>query len=166
MEFYKPIEPSVEELQWEINKLRKRIQELEQPQMYVNTAYYQQNFQVGEFLYRHYGFGVCVPQGGDSKQAMDEAKRLVEEYHKEDTKKDNSSITEYPAPLPYENRRVTITDLPVIETQSRKGLLEYYIDEIYKIKTLNKLNEFQAIAKSYPVIQEAYNFQFEKLTHQ
>lgn len=48
--------------------------------MRISKVYYQRNFRLGTFLFETVGVGIEVNEGEDAKQALDEAKRLTNEY--------------------------------------------------------------------------------------
>ena len=49
--------------------------------MKPEKIYYQKNFPVAQFIFETIGMGITLEQGDDPEDALNEAKRLVQEYH-------------------------------------------------------------------------------------
>lgn len=128
--------------------------------MQITEIYYQRNFQVGEFLYEHYGVKIGINGTEDIDQAFTEAERIVKQQHyiknKDNTFYANAEQTELPVTQEKEQSRwyypVATDDDVVKEIQS------------YKLG----INAFVAVygdmVKGNSKLEEAYKNKISELT--
>lgn len=128
--------------------------------MQITEIYYQRNFQIGEFLYEHYGVKINVSGNEDIDQAFSECERIVKEQHYLKNK-DNSF---YAQPKSDE-------DLPVTQVQEEKIKPSVASeDDVIKEMGTFKLgaNIFIAVygeqVKGNPKLEEAYNKKLAELS--
>ena len=108
--------------------------------------FYQRNFRISEFLYETIGAGILLEQGQDAKEALNECKALVNEYHNE-----NMIIS-----LEHQERYIPDDKLPEIQVEKeiREQTLEEQMASCTEIKVLES---YKFIAKKDPELQLAYD---------
>lgn len=66
--------------------------------MHIQTINYQKTFNLGNYSSEKIGVEIVLNAGEDAKQALDTAKALVEEYHKENFKQEEVVVEENISP--------------------------------------------------------------------
>ena len=115
--------------------------------MHIQTIIYQRTFNLGNYSSEKIGVEFAINQGESANKALDIARELVEDYHKQNVAKlkdlgyfNNEQITE-----------------EVIPTQSKKSLAEKTKEFIDSCKTKEELRAWELMAKSNSEILEHYN---------
>jgi hypothetical protein len=115
--------------------------------MHIQTIIYQRTFNLGNYSSEKIGVEFAINQGESANKALDIARELVEDYHKQNVAKlkdlgyfNNEQITE-----------------EVIPTQSKKSLAEKTKEFIDACKTIEELRAWELMAKSNSEILEHYN---------
>ena len=119
----------------------------------TKDIYYQENFQVGAFLFKTYGTTKEFTEESEKQQAWDEAKKDVLEQFK----KDNPHLE--PSVLQIEQTEQIAIQL----MQSPINVVDSTINEIYKCNSIDELKAFKILATTDKSIQAAYNLQQLKL---
>lgn len=119
--------------------------------MQISKVTYQKTYNLGNFSSERIGVEIDLNAGEDAKNALDVAKSLVEEYHKE-------SAALYPMPFQEE------IEIPIIskatkellkdDLQIREPTLE---EQIMSCEEINVLKSYVHIAKRDPQLQLAYD---------
>jgi len=130
--------------------------------MTINQVSYQKTFNLGNYSSERIGVEIVLNEGEDAKEALNTAKALVEEYHKE-----NNVLNSLPYPYdvvfgngklhPYE----PLPEIKVEKEQPREQTLE---EQIRSCTELNVLKAYQLLVKKDPILQEAYNQTMSNLT--
>ena len=115
--------------------------------MHIQTIIYQRTFNLGNYSSEKIGVEFAINQGESANKALDIARELVEDYHKQNVAKlkdlgyfNNEQITE-----------------EVIPTQSKKSLAEKTKEFIDSCKTKEELRAWELMAKSNSELLEHYN---------
>jgi hypothetical protein len=115
--------------------------------MHIQTIIYQRTFNLGNYSSEKIGVEFAINQGESANKALDIARELVEDYHKQNVAKlkdlgyfNNEQITE-----------------EVIPTQSKKSLAEKTKEFIDACKTKEELRAWELMAKSNSELLEHYN---------
>ena len=115
--------------------------------MHIQTIIYQRTFNLGNYSSEKIGVEFAINQGESANKALDIARELVEDYHKQNVAKlkdlgyfNNEQITE-----------------EVIPTQSKKSLAEKTKEFIDACNTIEELRAWELMAKSNSEILEHYN---------
>lgn len=115
--------------------------------MHIQTIIYQRTFNLGNYSSEKIGVEFAINQGESANKALDIARELVEDYHKQNVAKlkdlgyfNNEQITE-----------------EVIPTQSKKSLAEKTKEFIDSCKTKEELKAWELMAKSNSELLEHYN---------
>lgn len=116
--------------------------------MHIQTIVYQRTFNLGNYSSEKIGVEFAINQGESANKALDIARDLVEEYHKQNVER----LKE----LGYFNNE-QITDEIIIPTQSKKTLAEKTKEFIDACKTKEELKAWELMAKSNPDLLEYYN---------
>jgi len=104
--------------------------------MHINQISYQKTFNLGNYSSERIGVEIVINEGEDAKEALNTAKALVEEYHKQ-------SANDLPQCLQYAFPEPSTTDpLPTIQTSEqlpewREQTLEEQIRSCTDITVLN-----------------------------
>jgi len=118
--------------------------------MQINQVSYQKTFNLGNYSSERIGVEILLNEGEDAKEALNTAKALVEEYHKQ--------TNDFPMPF----HTVTNVDQPLPEIQVDRGpTLEQQIRSCTELKVLKI---YESMVKKDPVLQEAYNQTMKSLT--
>lgn len=115
--------------------------------MHIQTIIYQRTFNLGNYSSEKIGVEFAINQGESANKALDIARELVEDYHKQNVAKlkdlgyfNNEQITE-----------------EVIPSQSKKSLAEKTKEFIDSCKTREELKAWELMAKSNSELLEHYN---------
>ena len=115
--------------------------------MHIQTIIYQRTFNLGNYSSEKIGVEFAINQGESANKALDIARELVEDYHKQNVAKlkdlgyfNNEQITE-----------------EVIPSQSKKSLAEKTKEFIDACNTIEELRAWELMAKSNSEILEHYN---------
>jgi len=123
--------------------------------MHIQTINYTRTFNLGNYSSEKIGVEFALNPGESANKALDNARELVEEYHKKSLKQ----IEE--AGFYFEQ------DEPIIEkiipTQSKKTLTEKTKDFIDSCTTIEDLKAWELMSKNNPELQEHYNKKLNNL---
>ena len=115
--------------------------------MHIQTIIYQRTFNLGNYSSEKIGVEFAINQGESANKALDIARELVEDYHKQNVVRlkdlgyfNNEQITE-----------------EVIPSQSKKSLAEKTKEFIDACETEEELKAWELMAKSNSDILEHYN---------
>lgn len=115
--------------------------------MHIQTIIYQRTFNLGNYSSEKIGVEFAINQGESANKALDIARELVEDYHKQNVAKlkdlgyfNNEQITE-----------------EVIPTQSKKSLAEKTKEFIDACKTQEELRAWELMSKSNSELLQHYN---------
>ena len=117
--------------------------------MHIQTINYQKTFNLGNYSSERIGVEISINAGEDAKEALETAKQLVEEFHKES--KPQEANDPYTEPV------------EVIKTQSPKTLAEktkYFID---LCKTKQELKSWELMCKNNPELKNYYDQKLQTL---
>ena len=121
--------------------------------MHIQTIIYQRTFNLGNYSSEKIGVEFAINQGESANKALDIARELVEDYHKQNVVRlkdlgyfNNEQITE-----------------EVIPSQSKKSLAEKTIEFINACKTKEELRAWELMAKNNPEVLESYNAKHKSL---
>lgn len=114
--------------------------------MHIQTIVYQRTFNLGNYSSEKIGVEFAINQGESANKALDIARELVEEYHKQNVEK--LKVVGYFPDEIYEE---------VIPTQSKKTLAEKTKEFIDSCNTIEELRAWELMAKSNSEILEHYN---------
>lgn len=115
--------------------------------MHIQTIIYQRTFNLGNYSSEKIGVEFAINQGESANKALDIARELVEDYHKQNVAKLKD--------LGYFNDE-QITE-EVIPSQSKKSLAEKTKEFIDSCKTMEELKAWELMAKSNSELLEHYN---------
>ena len=123
--------------------------------MHIQTINYTRTFNLGNYSSEKIGVEFALNPGESADKALDNARQLVEEYHKKSLKQ----IEE--AGLYFEQ------DEPIIEkiipTQSKKTLTERTKEFIDSCNTVEELKAWELMSKNNPELQEHYDNKLNNL---
>ena len=115
--------------------------------MHIQTIIYQRTFNLGNYSSEKIGVEFAINQGESANKALDIARELVEDYHKQNVAKlkdlgyfNNEQITE-----------------EVIPTQSKKSLAEKTKEFMDACKTEEELRAWELMSKSNSELLQHYN---------
>jgi hypothetical protein len=115
--------------------------------MHIQTIIYQRTFNLGNYSSEKIGVEFAINQGESANKALDIARELVEDYHKQNVAKLKD--------LGYFNNEQITED--VIPSQSKKSLAEKTKEFIDSCKTKEELKAWELMAKSNSELLEHYN---------
>lgn len=115
--------------------------------MHIQTIIYQRTFNLGNYSSEKIGVEFAINQGESANKALDIARELVEDYHKQNVAKLKD--------LGYFNNEQITED--VIPSQSKKSLAEKTKEFIDSCKTRQELKAWELMAKSNSELLEHYN---------
>ena len=116
--------------------------------MHIQTIIYQRTFNLGNYSSEKIGVEFAINQGESANKALDIARELVEDYHKQNVAKLKD--------LGYFINNEQIIE-EVIPTQSKKSLAEKTKEFIDACNTIEELRAWELMAKSNSEILEHYN---------
>ncbi len=123
--------------------------------MQIERVNYQKTYNLGNYESERIGVDINLMAGDDPVKALDEAKKLVEQYHKEN----NQHLFHDQTP----DVPVTSQIIRQMGPRSREDQIEA---DIRTCKDVKVLESYKLIAKSNPVLKMAYNEKFQELTHE
>jgi len=122
--------------------------------MQITEVYYQRNFQIGEFIYEHYGVKISVNANENIDDAYAECEKIVKEQHFTKNK-------DYYAMLASQNVPI---DLPVTQVEKPKYTYPVATDDdvvkeihSYKLGVNAFIAVYSKMVKGNPKLEEAYN---------
>ena len=120
--------------------------------MHIQTINYTRTFNLGNYSSEKIGVEFALNEGESANKALDYARELVEEYHKQNVIK-LKDLNEFYQEIPDE----------IIPTQSKKSLAEKTIEFINACKTKDELRAWELMAKNNPEVLESYNAKHKSL---
>jgi poly(A) polymerase Pap1 len=120
--------------------------------MHIQTIIYQRTFNLGNYSSEKIGVEFAINQGESATKALDIARDLVEEYHKQNVTR-LKDLGDFYEEVPDE----------IIPTQSKKTLVEKTKEFINLCKTKDELKAWELMAKSNPELLELYNAKLKSL---
>jgi len=120
--------------------------------MHIQTINYTRTFNLGNYSSEKIGVEFALNEGESATKALDYARELVEEYHKQNVIK-LKDLNEFYQEVPDE----------IIPTQSKKSLAEKTIEFINACKTKDELRAWELMAKNNPEVLESYNAKHKSL---
>jgi hypothetical protein len=120
--------------------------------MHIQTINYTRTFNLGNYSSEKIGVEFALNEGESATKALDYARELVEEYHKQNVIK-LKDLNEFYQEVPDE----------IIPTQSKKSLAEKTIEFINACKTKEELRAWELMAKNNPEVLESYNAKHKSL---
>jgi hypothetical protein len=121
--------------------------------MHIQTINYTRTFNLGNYSSEKIGVEFSLNQGESANKALDVARELVEEYHKQNVIRLKELGYFYDEQVPEE----------VIPTQSKKTLAEKTKDFIDSCKTKEELKAWELMSKSNPELLQYYNNKLKTL---
>ena len=115
--------------------------------MHIQTVSYTRTFNLGNYSSEKIGVEFALNQGESANKALDVARELVEEYHKQNVIRLKELGYFYDEQVPEE----------VIPTQSKQTLAEKTKNFIDSCKTKEELKAWELMSKSNPELLEYYN---------
>ena len=113
--------------------------------MHIQTIVYQRTFNLGNYSSEKIGVEFSLNQGESANKALDIARELVEEYHKQNVERLKS--------LGYYHDEI----IEVIPSQSKQTLAEKTKNFIDSCKTKEELKAWELMSKSNPELLKHYN---------
>jgi hypothetical protein len=123
--------------------------------MHIQTIHYTRTFNLGNYSSEKIGVEFALNPGESADKALDNARQLVEEYHKK-------SIKQIEEAGLYFEQDEPITE-KVIPTQSKKTLTERTKEFIDSCKTKQELKAWELMCKNNPELLEYYNNKLNNL---
>ena len=123
--------------------------------MHIQTIHYTRTFNLGNYSSEKIGVEFALNPGESADKALDNARQLVEEYHKKSVKQ----IEE--AGLYFEQDEPIVEK--VIPTQSKKTLTERTKEFINSCTTKQELKVWELMCKNNPELLEYYNNKLNNL---
>jgi hypothetical protein len=120
--------------------------------MHIQTINYTRTFNLGNYSSEKIGVEFALNEGESATKALDYARNLVEDYHKQNVIK-LKDLNEFYQEVPDE----------IIPTQSKKSLAEKTIEFINACKTKEELRAWELMAKNNPEVLESYNAKYKSL---
>ena len=120
--------------------------------MHIQTINYTRTFNLGNYSSEKIGVEFALNEGESATKALDYARELVEEYHKQNVIK-LKDLNEFYQEVPDE----------IIPTQSKKSLAEKTIEFINACKTKEELRAWELMAKNNTEVLESYNAKYKSL---
>ena len=118
----------------------------------MQAIIYQRTFNLGNYSSEKIGVEFAINQGESATKALDIARDLVEEYHKQNVTR-LKELGDFYQEVPDE----------IIPTQSKKTLVEKTKEFINLCKTKDELKAWELMAKSNPELLELYNAKLKSL---
>jgi hypothetical protein len=115
--------------------------------MHIQTIVYQKTFNLGNYSSEKIGVEFSINQGESANKALDIARELVEDYHKQNVARLKDLGYFYDDQVPDE----------IIPTQSKKTLVEKTKEFIDACNTKEDLKAWELMAKSNPELLGYYN---------
>jgi hypothetical protein len=121
--------------------------------MHIQTINYTRTFNLGNYSSEKIGVEFSLNQGESATKALDIARDLVEEYHKQNVIRLKELGYFYDEQVPED----------VIPTQSKKTLAEKTKEFIDSCKTRDELKAWELMSKSNPELLQHYNNKLKSL---
>jgi hypothetical protein len=121
--------------------------------MHIQTINYTRTFNLGNYSSEKIGVEFALNQGESANEALDHARTLVEEYHKQNVARLKDLGFFYDEQIPEE----------VIPSQSKKTLVEKTKEFIDSCKTKQELKTWELMSKSNPELLKHYNEKLKSL---
>ena len=122
--------------------------------MHIQTINYTRTFNLGNYSSEKIGVEFALNPGESADKALDNARQLVEEYHKKSLKQIEEAGLYFEQDEPITEK--------IIPTQSKKTLTERTKEFIDSCNTVEELKAWELMSKNNPELQEHYN---NKLNH-
>ena len=120
--------------------------------MKIERVTYQKVFPLGQYVNEKIGVDYLLQENDDPKAALQAAKDLCEEFHRESNN----------FPMPFQTETSIPATIPDIQiTKEEPKSLE---DQIKDCFTKNQLQEFRLIARMNPKLQEVYDNRWHVLS--
>lgn len=123
--------------------------------MHIQTINYTRTFNLGNYSSEKIGVEFALNPGESANKALDNARELVEEYHKKSLKQIEEAGFYFEQDEPIVEK--------VIPTQSKKTLTEKTKDFIDSCNTVEELKAWELMSKNNPELQEHYNNKLNNL---
>ena len=121
--------------------------------MHITTVNYTRTFNLGNYSSEKIGVEFSLNQGESANKALDSARELVEEYHKQNVEKLKGVGYFSDDQIPEE----------IIPTQSKQTLAEKTKHFIDSCKTKEELKAWELMSKSNQELLEYYNNKLKSL---
>lgn len=123
--------------------------------MHIQTINYTRTFNLGNYSSEKIGVEFALNPGESADKALDNARQLVEEYHKKSLKQIEEAGYYFEQDEPITEK--------VIPTQSKKTLTERTKEFIDSCNTPEELKAWELMSKNNPELQEHYNNKLNNL---
>lgn len=123
--------------------------------MHIQTINYTRTFNLGNYSSEKIGVEFALNPGESADKALDNARQLVEEYHKKSLKQIEEAGYYFEQDEPIVEK--------VIPTQSKKTLTERTKEFIDSCKTKQELKAWELMCKNNPELLEYYNNKLNNL---
>lgn len=123
--------------------------------MHIQTINYTRTFNLGNYSSEKIGVEFALNPGESADKALDNARQLVEEYHKKSLKQIEEAGYYFEQDEPIVEK--------VIPTQSKKTLTERTKEFIASCKTKQELKAWELMCKNNPELLEYYNNKLNNL---
>ena len=121
--------------------------------MHIQTVNYTRTFNLGNYSSEKIGVELSLNEGDNAGEALDTARNLVEEYHKQSVARLKELGYFYDEQIPEE----------VIPTQSKKTLTQKTKEFIDSCTTKEELKAWELMSKNNPELLEHYNNKLKTL---
>jgi hypothetical protein len=123
--------------------------------MHIQTIHYTRTFNLGNYSSEKIGVEFALNPGESADKALDNARQLVEEYHKKSVKQIEEAGFYFEPDEPIAEK--------VIPTQSKKTLTERTKEFIDSCATKQELKAWELMCKNNPELLEYYNNKLNNL---
>jgi hypothetical protein len=125
--------------------------------MHIQTIHYTRTFNLGNYSSEKIGVEFALNPGESADKALDNARQLVEEYHKKSVKQIEEAGFYFEQDEPITEK--------VIPTQSKKTLTERTKEFIEMCKTKEELKAWDLMSKNNPELLECYNNKLKSINN-
>ena len=123
--------------------------------MHIQTIHYTRTFNLGNYSSEKIGVEFALNPGESADKALDNARQLVEEYHKKSVKQIEEAGLYFEQDEPIAEK--------VIPTQSKKTLTERTKEFIDSCTTKQELKAWELMCKNNSELLEYYNNKLNNL---
>lgn len=123
--------------------------------MHIQTINYTRTFNLGNYSSEKIGVEFALNPGESADKALDNARQLVEEYHKKSVKQIEEAAIYFEQDEPINEK--------VIPTQSKKTLTERTKEFINSCTTKQELKAWELMCKNNSELLEYYNNKLNNL---
>ena len=123
--------------------------------MHIQTINYTRTFNLGNYSSEKIGVEFALNPGESADRALDNARQLVEEYHKKNVKQIEEAALYFEQDEPIVEK--------VIPTQSKKTLTERTKEFINSCTTKQELKAWELMCKNNSELLEYYNNKLNNL---